>query len=53
MTATAANRIRQAIAETHALLAAELAHSPDLQKADMVAFYRQHIANLTARLATA
>ena len=49
---TTANRIRQAIAETHALLAAELAYAPDMQKADMIAFYRRHIANLTARLAT-
>jgi hypothetical protein len=43
-------KIRQAIKETTYLLNKELKYSVDLQKADMIIFYRQHIATLTARL---
>ena len=50
MTADKAFRIHQAINETTYLLNKELEYSVDLQKTDMVIFYRQHIANLTARL---
>ena len=50
MTADKAFRIRQAIIETTYLLNKELEYSVDLQKTDMVIFYRQHIATLTARL---
>jgi len=50
MTADKAFRIRQAIKETTYLLNKELEYPVALQKADMVIFYRQHIATLTARL---
>ena len=51
MNADKAFRIRQAIKETTYLLDKELEYPVGLQKADMIEFYRQHIATLTARLA--
>ena len=50
MTADKAFRIRQAIKETTYLLNKELEYPVGLQKADMITFYRRHIATLTARL---
>jgi len=50
MTDDKAFRIRQALKETTYLLNKELEYPVGLQKADMVAFYRRHIATLTARL---
>ena len=50
MTDTKAKRILQAMNETYTLLNKELQYAPDLQKVDMVNFYRQHIVNLTAML---
>ena len=44
-------RVKSALAETARKLAKELAYSADLQHADMVAFYRGHIAKLEAMLA--
>lgn len=43
-------RIRQALKETTYLLNKELDYPVELQKTDMVVFYRRHIAILTARL---
>ena len=43
-------RIRQALKETTYLLNKELEYPVDLQKADMIEFYRQHVATLTVRL---
>jgi len=50
MTDTKAKRILQAMNETNTLLNKELQYAPDLQKVDMINFYRQHIVNLTAML---
>jgi hypothetical protein len=44
-------RTKQALAETHALLRKEMSYSPDLQKQDMISFYRGHIAKLEGMLA--
>lgn len=50
MTDTKAKRILQAMNETNTLLNKELQYAPDLQKVDMINFYRQQIVNLTAML---
>lgn len=50
MTDCKAKRILQAMNETNTLLNKELQYAPDLQKVDMINFYRQHIVNLTAML---
>ncbi len=44
------SRIKQAIKETENLLAKELKYSADLQHANMVEFYKNHINTLKARI---
>jgi len=48
MTQEQTRRAIQAIAETTKLLEKEMQFSPKFQKADQIAFYRRHIAKLTA-----
>ena len=43
-------RVKSAIAETQGKLDKELRYSEDLQKPEMVAFYRQHLAKLNGWL---
>ena len=51
LTAEQKRRTEAALTETRRKLAKELRYSPDLQHADMVAFYRSHIEKLERMLA--
>jgi len=51
-TASQATRIRQAMAETQAIIDKELRYSEDLQKPEYLAKYRVHLAKLQLMLET-